>query len=444
MNNINFDEYYFSLSYNLYQKIKMKKSFLALLVALFALCILTVACVNKKASSPKNVLGTLEEALTEDPIPDNVKQALMDASKFHQHEILNDAVNGVNVWSIDEIDNTSSEGYGIVVVKGSESTTFPHFRNVRQPRAKYMARTGDLWLVTSAMEGSGVQVERLRRLRFDDNGHAYVAAEIDPYTVQQAFCKQLSYIAAGDSIMLFVNDSYLAMVKNTVSDMGGFDDDAVWVGEQITYDLSGRQPKVLVTPGVKFQTGLVLHFDDMPTLAATVTEDSSDVVLSDIVIDEKSDSYVTAICRFLTTEIGSYYLPGEFCVPSYSIVGVKEAPSGETQVWGDFWLFNYNQIGDTLKMVSGGNHPGCMHVSRSGEGCVVTGFDYVIDGADNLRSAKEIFGDKYEAFHAINSNQDKRERVRAEQLAEYVKANGLTATMYQDYGWPAIALPLSE
>ena len=422
---------------------KMKKSISAHLVVLFALCSLTVACVEKKASLPKNVLGTLEGPLTEDPIPDNVKQAFEDASKFHQHEILNDAVNGVSVWSIDEIDNTSSEGYGIVVMKGSESTTFPHFRNVRQPRAKYMALTGDLWLVTSAMEGSGVQVERLRRLRFDDNGHAYVAAETDPYTVQQAFCKQLSYVAAGDSILLFAGDNHLATVHNTVSDMGGFDDDAVWVGEQITYNLSRRQPEVLVTPGVKFQTGLVLHYDDMPTLAATITENGSDVALSDIVYAE-NDSYVSAICRFLTTEIGSYYLPGDYCVPSYSIVGVEEGSSGERLVWGDFWLFNYNQVGDTLKMVSGGSHPGCMHVSRSGEDCVVTGFDYVVDGADNLRSAKEIFGEKYEAFHAINSNHDKRESVRAGQLAEFVKANGLTATMYQDYGWPAKALPLDK
>ena len=54
--------------------------------------------------------------------------------------------------------------------------------------------------------------------------------------------------------------------------MGGFDSEQpVWIGEQIQYDLSGTTPQLLVTPGIKYTTGLVLTYDDMPTLSASIT-----------------------------------------------------------------------------------------------------------------------------------------------------------------------------
>ena len=103
---------------------------------------------------------------------------------------------------------------------------------------------------------------------------------------------------------------------------------------------------------------------------------------------------------------------------------------------GDFWVFNYSQVGDTLKCVSGGSHPGLMHVTQTVNGLEVTGFDQVEDGSRYMLTAKEIFGDKYDAFQSINSDEKKREKLRAEGLARYVKEQGLSATMYQDYGWP--------
>lgn len=82
-----------------------------------------------------------------------------------------------------------------------------------------------------------------------------------------------------------------------------------------------------------------------------------------------------------------------------------------------------------------------MHISqtRSGNDVVyqVKAFDQVEDGANLLQSAKKIFGDKFDAFQTINSDEQKREKLRSEVLASYVKKNGLSATFYQDYGWPA-------
>ena len=74
---------------------------------------------------------------------------------------------------------------------------------------------------------------------------------------------------------LYDGKKLLTTVTNTVTDMGGFDDEQpVWIGDQIAYDLSEETPRLMVTPGVKFTTGLVLTYDDMPTLSAPLTIDA--------------------------------------------------------------------------------------------------------------------------------------------------------------------------
>ncbi|MBR1468381.1 MAG: hypothetical protein IJ606_07165 [Bacteroidaceae bacterium] len=151
----------------------------------------------------------------------------------------------------------------------------------------------------------------------------------------------------------------------------------------------------------------------------------------------KDTTCFLAIERYFVEEIGSHYVHGEHCVPLQNIVAVDERDTDDILVWGDFWVFNYNQSGDTLKCVSGGSHPGLIHLRQTGKVFEVTAFDQVGDGSRFLPTAKRIFGDKYEAFHAVNSDDKKRERRRAAVLADYVRRQGLAVTMYQDYGWPA-------
>ncbi|MBQ2104361.1 MAG: hypothetical protein II478_04225, partial [Bacteroidales bacterium] len=63
----------------------------------------------------------------------------------------------------------------------------------------------------------------------------------------------------------------LCTVTNTITDMGGLDiEQPVWIGEQISYSLKDGDLYLQVTPGVKFTTGLVLMYDDMPELTAKV------------------------------------------------------------------------------------------------------------------------------------------------------------------------------
>lgn len=150
----------------------------------------------------------------------------------------------------------------------------------------------------------------------------------------------------------------------------------------------------------------------------------------------------TAIDRYLADSIGTQYLHGEICIPFHSYASVDETSQGDIQVLGDFWVMNYNVVGDTLMTVSGGSHPGKMHVRRNGDGHFeVTSFEPVLDGSEFLPSAKRIFGDQFDEFQAAYSNEKAREHARKEGIAAYVAEHEIPVKVYQDYGWPAVRIP---
>ncbi len=135
-----------------------------------------------------------------------------------------------------------------------------------------------------------------------------------------------------------------------------------------------------------------------------------------------------AISDYLIREIGCQYLQGEICIPTLMMVAEEDSV-----VYGDFWIMWYNLAGDTLKMVSGGNHSGKMTIAESNGTFVVTAFEQTLDGAANEPSAKRIFGTHYDIYHSMHSNESVREAVWKEQLSEYIRRHNLSARYYQDY-----------
>lgn len=162
-------------------------------------------------------------------------------------------------------------------------------------------------------------------------------------------------------------------------------------------------------------------------------------VQADTIANEKPPILVAAE-RYLADSIGKQYAPGEHCIPIIPLTCVDGADSTDVKVWGSFWVFNYNVVGDTLKCVSGGDHSGLMHMRKVGDAYEVFAFDQVEDGAGNEASARKIFGDNYDAYQAVNSDETYREKARRDAIAEYVKENALTVKCYQDNGWPAVSL----
>lgn len=159
-----------------------------------------------------------------------------------------------------------------------------------------------------------------------------------------------------------------------------------------------------------------------------------------IAINRWEQKLRAGITSFLIEEFGTKYTQGDLCIPVLMIVAEEDCETEIAWVWGDFWVFNYKIAGDTLKTISGGNHPCRLQISELADSLYVMGYDPVEDGAGNDKSAREIFGKHYDVYQNMHSNEQVREAVRKEQLSEYVKQNGLPYRYYQDYGWPTVEL----
>lgn len=252
-----------------------------MVAAVVALCGAMTGC---KGKAQRHVNGTFESPIGKGTAPEAVLDATkkMAVTDERLETVMEDKANGVAVYSLLNCsDEVSSEGYGMLIAKGDVPTAMPQIRHGRMPRARYDAATGDLWIVGSDIDGTGVNVERPYLLRFDADGHADIVREIDPYDIQQALCKVLTYSINGQEITFYAEGKELAKVTNTMEDMGGFMDDAIYIGEQIAYGIEGPLT-VQVTPGVNFVVGKILHYDDMPTISATVTlDENGGITLSD-------------------------------------------------------------------------------------------------------------------------------------------------------------------
>ena len=246
-----------------------------MVAAAVVLCGIMTGC---KDNAQRPVNGTLDAGAIFIDVPQDAPQAVYDAmAKADIDErfetLMEDKTNGVSVYCMLKCSDTvSSEGYGVFVVKGDIKTAFPKIRHGRMPRTRYEAATGDLLILGTSMEGTGVNVEQPYYLRFDSTGYARVVGTINPYEIQESVCKALTYSIKGQDITFYSNGKELVTVTNHIDDMGEFMDDAIYVGEQITYSIEGPLT-VHITPGLNFVTGKVLHYDDMPTFSAPVTVD---------------------------------------------------------------------------------------------------------------------------------------------------------------------------
>ena len=151
------------------------------------------------------------------------------------------------------------------------------------------------------------------------------------------------------------------------------------------------------------------------------------------------DDPVEAACyKYMVETVGKNFDAADFSIPTVNIVHEDFTPEDEVLVFGDFWVENYNADGDILKCVSGGNFPGCMHVSKADN--TVTAFDQVADGGKFEESAKEIFGDNYEDFMKVYSDSDARAENRKITVSDFVNLNDLDFKYYQDEGWDPVEL----
>ena len=249
----------------------MKKKIL-FAAAVVALCGIFAACkTDRKELRP--VQSIIEEAFGEEQASQAVRDVVSSLEvddRFEQILVGHGA--DIDVWCLMRLnDEQSADGMGVLIKKGDKLTALPDIHHGGNACAKYDAEAGLLRLSCREMAGTGINVERLYLLRFDEDGTAHIQTTIDPYDMQQAFRQRLFFSIDGQDISFYEKERLLCAVTDTVTDMGGFDEDPIWIGEQLCYDISDDDIRVLCTPGLKYVTGLALNYDAMPTLEATMT-----------------------------------------------------------------------------------------------------------------------------------------------------------------------------
>lgn len=145
--------------------------------------------------------------------------------------------------------------------------------------------------------------------------------------------------------------------------------------------------------------------------------------------------------QYLVDELAGNYPQSDVSIPCPIIMTIDESDKADIKVYGDFWIFNYNLEGDTLMNSSGGAYPGCIHMKCDEIGYEVTSMEVAGDGSDYEPTAKKIFGDLYDELYKVTADEKGREEIRAQIIANYVAANNLSITAYQDFGWDPVPLP---
>ncbi|MBR4500686.1 MAG: hypothetical protein IKP22_02165 [Clostridia bacterium] len=153
-----------------------------------------------------------------------------------------------------------------------------------------------------------------------------------------------------------------------------------------------------------------------------------------------TDPVEAAVAGF-TADLGSAYLTEEnsVTVPAPIILKTEETGDGQVKVYGNFWVFNYVQDGDTLECISGGEAPGVLTLVRDGEKWAVSSFEDVDSGEEYKTDILLICGDDKELadsyFAASDASLEPFRAARFKYLREYVTANKLEVKAIRDPGW---------
>ncbi|WP_026510869.1 hypothetical protein [Butyrivibrio sp. LC3010] len=152
------------------------------------------------------------------------------------------------------------------------------------------------------------------------------------------------------------------------------------------------------------------------------------------------DSVFYAVSKHLVEVVAAEYEKSDVSIPVVREVAIDESNPEDVIVYGDFDIYNYDLDGDTLMTASGGNYPGAMHLKKTDDGYEVTSFDVCEDGSAWNASAKKIFGEYFDKFMEIQPDDENRQKVRIETIAQYVEANNLPIKQYQDFGWDPVMI----
>ena len=135
---------------------------------------------------------------------------------------------------------------------------------------------------------------------------------------------------------------------------------------------------------------------------------------------------------------------GYATIPCPIIHRTEMTDDTHARVYGSFWILNYVKRGPVLFNISGGEYAGIMTLESTDGQWTVTAFEVAGDGDDYTADIERFAaGDKeLEAayFAAADLGAEANREIRTRFIREYVSANSLPVTAYQDYGWDPVSL----
>lgn len=216
--------------------------------------------------------------------------------------------------------------------------------------------------------------------------------------------------------------------------------DGTLVGDFVTLDDNGMVSEGIHVTLTQEKDGVFLQMADgteyhfMPDntdYSEAVGEMLPFFQYNDIYGTDGFDAVYAAAYDYLAFEKEKEYEPSHAMVPYVQIVDIDESNAKDVLLYGDYWLWEFEKQDDTLAAVSGGHCPGIIHAERFGEGETAIYSALSMEEALTDDDAKEMFGEYYDHYQTIASDDKTRDAKVAQVISDYVKTNHLEVSKYQ-------------
>lgn len=169
---------------------------------------------------------------------------------------------------------------------------------------------------------------------------------------------------------------------------------------------------------------------ELPAYAYTGDDPIEEAVANALAADPRAKDFLTE--------------PGYVTIPCPIIHKTEMTDDTHAKVYGTFWILNYVRKGNALFNISGGEFPTVAALEKKDGRWTVTGMEEAGDGEDYAEDIRRFANgdsaleDQY--FAAADLEEEANKAIRTRYIKNYVEANGLDITEYQDYGWDPVPL----
>ena len=158
------------------------------------------------------------------------------------------------------------------------------------------------------------------------------------------------------------------------------------------------------------------------------------------------DPIMAAVVKYMQeTDFGFEPADGGVLIPTPIILRTEVNEDGDkAAVYGNFWIFTYTLEGRTLMTGPCGENPGVIRLEKKDDIWRAADAEFAEEGTYNESIVRFANGDKQleNDYRRTTDNSDESflPQYQRNVLVEYVNANSLDITAYQDYGQDPVDL----